>query len=164
MTVVFIKSGQWRVWDKPDIVRTDLGSCVALCLWDSAKRQGGMNHYLLPGSESDLSEIPSNGYSANRLLLYGMLSSGATLKTLQGAIIGGGQLSSGNDYFGIGESNVRAAEFILDKYRIPLVFKRIGGNFSRSAELDVENELIHVREIKMGSGTMNHYWHRFVDR
>jgi chemotaxis protein CheD len=29
-------------------VTTILGSCVAVCLWDSEGRVGGMNHFLLP--------------------------------------------------------------------------------------------------------------------
>lgn len=162
MSTIFIKSGEWDVRGPNDIIRTDLGSCVALCLWDSSQMLGGMNHYLLPGTEGSLSENTSEGYYANQSLLYAMLRSGATLKTLQGAIIGGGQLYPENDFFGIGDSNVIAAEFILEKHRIPLVFKRTGGSMSRSVELDVESGQIHVREILLGSGTMTHYWHHFL--
>ncbi|MEI6986387.1 MAG: chemotaxis protein CheD, partial [Rhodospirillaceae bacterium] len=32
----------------PQYLGTVLGSCVAVCLWDSQLRFGGMNHYLLP--------------------------------------------------------------------------------------------------------------------
>ena len=33
---------------EPHIVTTILGSCVAVCLYDSVLNQGGINHYMLP--------------------------------------------------------------------------------------------------------------------
>lgn len=146
------------------MIRTDLGSCVALCLWDSRRRLGGMNHYLLPGKAEDASENPSMGHYANQALLYEIIRCGSSLQALQGAIVGGGQLYPENDIFSIGENNIIAAEFILEKYRIPLVFKRTGGNFSRSLELEVETGLIHVREIKLGSSIVTHHQHKFRER
>ncbi len=164
MTQILIKSGQWSVRSREYTIYTDLGSCVALCLWDAKQRLGGMNHYLLPGSENDISENPSTGHYANKALLYEMLRKGAALKDIQGAIIGGGVLHPGHDYFGIGEGNIEAAKFILAKHRIPVGYKRVGGNVSRSVELDIEQGSIHVREIQMGAGTVAHYRHQFRDR
>lgn len=164
MTMVFIKSGQWIVKNQDYVIRTDLGSCVALCLWDPVRKLGGMNHYLLPGKVTDLSENPSHGHYANQSLLYEMIRCGASVHSLQGAIVGGGQLYPENDIYGIGESNAAVAEFVLDKYRIPMVFKRTGGSFSRSVELEVETGMIYVREIKLGTSTITHYQHKFVER
>ncbi len=162
--MVFIKSGEWTVKNQEYMIRTDLGSCVALCLWDSVRKLGGMNHYLLPGSETVPSENPSTGHYANQSLLYEIIRCGSSLHSLQAAVIGGGQLYPENDIFAIGERNIVAAEFILEKYRIPLVYKRIGGSISRSVELEVESGELRVREIRLGTGIVNHYQHKFRER
>lgn len=154
MAVTFIKSGEWIVQDKDFLIRTDLGSCVAICLWDSALKIGGMNHYLLP----------TDAQTAASELITGMLQKGAAVWSMQGAIIGGGQLDFSMDHFRIGDNNVDAAETVLMENRIPLVYKRVGGAISRSVEMDVAFGLIKVSEIRMGSGTMNHYRHQFMQR
>lgn len=162
--MTFIKSGEWIVRNQDYVIRTDLGSCVALCLWDATRKLGGMNHYLLPGKESEASVNPSNGHYANQSLIYEMIRNGASLYALQGAIVGGGRLCFAGDIFGIGEGNVTAAEFILDKYNIPTVFRRVGGNVSRSVELNVDSGQLQVKEIQLGTGDVRQYQHTFDKR
>ncbi|MEC8196132.1 MAG: hypothetical protein VX228_07415, partial [Pseudomonadota bacterium] len=44
--------GDVEVSQNQDIVMTTiLGSCVAACMWDETAGIGGMNHFLLPGTE-----------------------------------------------------------------------------------------------------------------
>ena len=45
---IFIHVGQIHVDEPPIAISTVLGSCVAVCLYDSKLKIGGMNHYLLP--------------------------------------------------------------------------------------------------------------------
>lgn len=154
MAITFIKSGEWTVRESDCRIRTDLGSCVAICLWDGAIKIGGMNHYLLP----------TDAQAAANTLIFEMLRKGAASWSMQGAIIGGGQLDLGMDHFGIGDGNVDAAETALMEHRIPLVYKRVGGTFSRSVEMDIALGLLKVSEIRMGSGIMNHFKHQFMQR
>ena len=44
----FIHVGQIHVDTSPSAISTVLGSCVAVCLYDTKLGMGGMNHYLLP--------------------------------------------------------------------------------------------------------------------
>lgn len=164
MTEIFIKNGEWAIEGREYGIVTDLGSCVALCLWDPNVRLGGMNHYLLPGTENGIKQDPSHGHYANKTLIHEMLRKGASLKTLQGAVIGGGSLQPAYDYFGIGDANIEAAEFALAISHIPMVYKRTGGNVSRYVKLDIAQGLVHVREIQMGTGVMSQYRHQFQDR
>jgi chemotaxis protein CheD len=46
----YLLPGQLHVSADPCQIRTILGSCVAICLWDSHLGVGGMNHFLLPAS------------------------------------------------------------------------------------------------------------------
>ena len=38
---------------EPTLIKTLLGSCVAVCLWDPRVQVGGMNHFLLPDGDPD---------------------------------------------------------------------------------------------------------------
>lgn len=163
MTMIFIKSGECHVRRAGGRIRTDLGSCVALCLWDARARVGGMNHYLLPGDGLNPPEDLTNGRLANQTLLFEMLKNGATLQTLQGAVVGGGQLFPENDIFAIGANNAAVAEFILGQYRVPMVFQRVGGQLSRSVEMDVLSGLLTVREIRLGTSHVQHIHHQFKE-
>src|ERR1700739_2409441 len=46
----YLLPGELHVSGEPCQIRTILGSCVAICLWDNRQRAGGMNHFLLPAS------------------------------------------------------------------------------------------------------------------
>ncbi len=48
MHIEFIKNGDVFTTKEDVILKTELGSCVSLCLWDPIRKIGGMNHYLLP--------------------------------------------------------------------------------------------------------------------
>lgn len=43
---VFLAPGELVVVRSPANIRTVVGSCVAICLWDGRRRVGGLNHYL----------------------------------------------------------------------------------------------------------------------
>jgi len=159
--MLFIKSGQWAVARPGTEIRTDLGSCVALCLWDPAHHLGGMNHYVLPGSDTDLAPDGNSGRYANEVLLRQMLQAGASLRGLQGAIIGGGSLSPQGDPFQIGCSNAAEAQRLLAAYGIPLRYRRVGGPISRHVALDAGRGLLSIKEIRMGTGRVHRYDHRF---
>ena len=46
---ISIHIGGFHASREPTVIETLLGSCVAVCLYDSVARIGGMNHILLPG-------------------------------------------------------------------------------------------------------------------
>src|SRR5579864_7429161 len=45
---VYLQPGALHASAEATQVTTILGSCVAVCLWDSKLHTGGMNHFLLP--------------------------------------------------------------------------------------------------------------------
>jgi chemotaxis receptor (MCP) glutamine deamidase CheD len=44
---VFLLPGTLHCSAEHAIIATILGSCVAVCLWDCVRGNGGMNHFLL---------------------------------------------------------------------------------------------------------------------
>jgi chemotaxis protein CheD len=129
-----IVQGEQHVDSSADVVLTTLlGSCVAACIWDAEARVGGMNHFLLPGGESEGRE--SSGLSmrygvyAMELLVNGLLRKGAQRSRLQAKLFGGACLMKG--LTDIGELNAAFAERFLRAENIPLVGGSLRGSYGR---------------------------------
>lgn len=117
---------------EPYVVKTILGSCVAICLWDPVTKIGGINHYMLPTwSGNDLAS-PKYGNIAIDKLLERMAHLGAKRENLKAKIFGGGELiQSGANGTLIGERNIRVARLILEEKEIPVVASSTGGRKGR---------------------------------
>src|SRR4051812_49955421 len=46
--ILYVEPGQLLACTEPRRLRTILGSCVSVCLYDPSLRIGGMNHFMLP--------------------------------------------------------------------------------------------------------------------
>jgi chemotaxis protein CheD len=96
-----------------EMVVTVLGSCVAACMWDPRLRIGGMNHFMLPDTGSDVPVDRSMRYGtfAMEELLNALLRQGARRETLEIKVFGAGNVLAGLDS-GITSIGDRNAEFI----------------------------------------------------
>lgn len=118
---------------EPYMVKTILGSCVAICLWDKRLKIGGINHYMLPSWNGNDLASPKYGNIALDKLIERMQSMGTRVEDLQAKIFGGGELldsGKGNSIV-IGERNIRVARLMLEERKIPIVASSIGGKRGR---------------------------------
>jgi chemotaxis protein CheD len=116
----------------PYVVKTILGSCVAICLWDPINQIGGINHYMLPSWNGNDLASPKYGNIAIDKLLEKMGQLGARRENLKPKIFGGGELiESGANGTLIGERNIRVARLILEEKKIPVVASSTGGRKGR---------------------------------
>ena len=68
---LFLHPGEMFAGDQPIVITTVLGSCISVVLWDTSRRIGGINHFLLPNGPSD-EDSGRYGDSAVVLLLRKM--------------------------------------------------------------------------------------------
>jgi chemotaxis protein CheD len=114
------------------IIHTILGSCVAVCLYDSTNKVGGINHYMLPFWNGQGLASPKYGNIAIERLYEQVIINGANPKTIISKIFGGGEvIQSINSHFNIGSRNIATAEEILKEMNIPIVAKSTGGKLGR---------------------------------
>lgn len=114
------------------MVKTILGSCVAICLWDPVTKVGGINHYMLPHWNGNDLASPKFGNIAIEKLLERMIQLGAKKEHLQAKIFGGGDLiSKGGSSMLIGERNIRVARLMLEEKGIPIIASSTGGRKGR---------------------------------
>jgi chemotaxis protein CheD len=117
---------------EPTMVSTVLGSCVAVCLWDSRFAIGGMNHYLLPLWNGDGLATPKYGNIAIRQLVEKVVAKGGEHRNMQAKIFGGAAMWSNTEgLFAIGLRNIELAQQQLKELQIPVIASDVGGTQSR---------------------------------
>lgn len=141
----FLYPGQLFVSREPAVITTILGSCAALCLWDTRKKIGGMNHYLLPEGTEDGPNRLRYGNVANPALLNELLALGCEIKNLQAKVFGGSSAFAVNPLLTVGTRNVDLAEEFLHSVRIPLVAKDVSGKHGRKLIFQTEDGTTEIR-------------------
>ncbi|MBC7923542.1 MAG: chemotaxis protein CheD [Ferruginibacter sp.] len=112
----------------PHQVNTVLGTCVAVCLWDSVLRFGGINHYLLPYWNGQGLASPKYGNIAIPRLMKKMIDLGSHAGDIRAKLFGGKENEENEKgVFRIGSRNVEIAEDLLRDWEIPVLSSSVGG-------------------------------------
>jgi chemotaxis protein CheD len=142
---LYLAPGHIVAMAEPCTLRTVLGSCVSVTLFDPHARAGGMNHFLLPGSASD--ESPERyGQGALDILLARLLRLGCSLENLEAGIFGGACVVEAlANALHLGERNVDFAFAWLKEKQIRIVTRDVLGRQARRLEFSVADGSTRVR-------------------
>lgn len=124
----FLQPGFIFVSDRPHLIHTVLGSCVSVCLWDSANGFGGMNHYIYGRSLRKTGGARYGDLSIPYLLRL-IKEAGSKIEDLKAHIIGGAENPELNS--AVGRENVQIAEEIMNRNGIRVVSRDTGGVLGR---------------------------------
>ena len=129
-----------------------LGSCVAIMLYDSSQRLGGMAHALLPCPANGRAPTASARYvsTAVEALLAEMEAAGASRRSLRARLAGGASMfdaAVGGESRQLGMRNVQAARAALARAGIPVDREDVGGGHGRSVYLHVDEGRIVVSSL-----------------
>lgn len=131
----------------PYKITTILGSCVSICLWDSKKKVGGMNHYIYANYRKSESKGISGAISIPYLIKL-LVESGSKIEDLEASIIGGA--SSKILEPTVAKENVLIAKEILRKYSIKVIGVHTGGFKGRKITFDNYTgkiDIAYLREL-----------------
>lgn len=124
---------------EPMEISTILGSCVAVALFDRARKVCGLCHYLLSHFEDSPGPIVRYGNQAIPLLIDEMIALGANPSALVAQVYGGanilGNVSIG---FGVSKKNISVAHELLDSLQIKIVKEDTGGILGRKLLLSTD--------------------------
>ena len=127
----FLHAGQVHVSQGAKTIVMILGSCAAVCIWDSVHRIGGATHFLLPIWDGRGVASPRYGNVAITALLQKLTEAGAQKEQLRAKVFGGGCLfdsmrgqNSIREH--LGKRNVQIAQEILAKEHIPVISVEAG--------------------------------------
>jgi len=117
-----ILPGQYHATPDDVVIVTVLGSCVSACLWDPARRIGGMNHFMLPGATGGAAVASANlGVYAMEVLINRMLKLGAERRRIVAKVFGGASVLEGMDALNVGTQNGTFVLEFLAEEGIPVV-------------------------------------------
>jgi chemotaxis protein CheD len=131
---VRLKPGDYYATHAEDeILVTVLGSCVSACIRNPLTGYGGMNHFMLPGSESydwnGVSAALRYGNHAMEILINAVLKSGCPRERLEIKLFGGASFTDGPSR--IGEKNAQFALHYLEREGLHPVSVDLGGDRPR---------------------------------
>jgi chemotaxis protein CheD len=146
----FLHWGQLVVDASGASLVTIVGSCVAVCLWDSAHRVGGMSHYLLP--EAPLAQArPAKPWSYGDLALPELMRQleaiGSAPSFITARVFGGAAIANRNDTRGPGARNAAFARDWLAGRGIKVVAQDLGGRRGRNLVFDTDTGEVAVRAL-----------------
>lgn len=120
----------------PDQLRTVLGSCVGVAIYDPHRKLAGLAHAMLPDAPD---ESPHQGKFADQAvdnLVTELLAAGARKSALRAKLIGGAAMFGPETDDGLGVRNAAAAEVRLSQHGIKIVARALGGTKGRKMTFD----------------------------
>ncbi|AMV35411.1 Chemoreceptor glutamine deamidase CheD [Pirellula sp. SH-Sr6A] len=147
----FIKMAQIGVLQTQGKLRTLLGSCVGIALFDKKLKLIGLAHVVMPCSmgTSDSPGKYADTAIPEMIRRMNKLACGSKL-FLTAKIAGGANMFSyttASPSATIGEQNILAVEESLAKEQIPVLGRHLGGSFGRRMVVDAESGIAHIHVV-----------------
>jgi chemotaxis protein CheD len=151
--LITIHPGEYFATKDDTIISTVLGSCVAVGLFDSQARAGGLNHFMLPGESGriDLIKSPNAKYGmyAMELLINDLMKLGAKKASLSAKVFGGGSVLrfAGGGGYKIPANNIDFAFEYLREEGIPVIASDVGGKEPRKIFFFAQSGKVLLKRI-----------------
>ena len=150
---VRVAMAEMRVESKPIELVTSVGSCVAICLYNSTNRCGGLAHIMLPNSAIAPQDFPPCKFADTAIpaLASAVREISGKETRLSAKIAGGANIFKFENNTGltIGAKNVEAVKESLNENRIRLVAEDVGGSYGRRIAFNLRSGSVVIR---MASG------------
>lgn len=122
-----------------DSLRTLLGSCVGLSLYDRHLKIGGLAHIVLPSSKGKTDRPGKYVDTAVPTLIEKMERLAKNKLVLTAKIAGGASMFENSIAANIGGQNIQVCEELLRQLGIPIVGKHCAGNQGRRMSLNTSD-------------------------
>ncbi len=140
--------GEVKASEKPMWISTLLGSCVAVCLYDEIRKIGGMNHFMLPDTNTNKQCHASYGIHAMELLINAIMGLGGDRRRLKAKLFGGCVVGpETNRSLNIGRKNIDFATEFLERESIPVVASYVGGNCGMRIDFHTHTNKVLLRSL-----------------
>jgi|SRR5574337_153799 chemotaxis protein CheD len=157
-SVIEVMMGGLEVSDNQQSeLKTFVGSCVAICLYDPEIKVAGMAHVMLPKNHSNKIPVDSNEIGkfadhAIEIILQKMISKGCNINKIKAKMAGGATIfvhESKDNLFNVGPKNIKAIKSLLAEKKIHLVSEDTGSNSGRWVKFNVQTgEMTIVSSVK----------------
>lgn len=147
----WVKMAEIGVMQQQGSMRTLLGSCIGIALYDRKLKLLGLAHIVLPDSAGRTQTLGKYADSAipETIRRMTMLTGGAKL-SLTAKIAGAANMFvqvSPNNGNTIGEQNLQAVEKALALGNIPIIGRHVGGTSGRRMVVDVLTGTVQIHIV-----------------
>lgn len=149
-----IVPGEYYVSTQAEIVTTVLGSCIAVCVWDTQSGIGGMNHFMLPSqgpnSSGNWGDTPVGsaaryGNVAMERLINAVIINGGSKARLAMKVFGGARvLDIESD---VGQKNIDFIMKFIEKEGYPIHAYDVGGPHPRKIVFYAGSGRVRLRKL-----------------
>jgi len=152
--IIYVKIADLKIAYSPYKLKTVLGSCVGVCLYDEEEKIGGLVHVMLPRGnvlfkiihKNDLKFADTGVITLIKELKY----RGGNLERFKAKIFGGAKIyfSKNNKIFpDIGKENVKVVRKILKEHNIKVVAEDVLGTKGRTIIFNLKNGLVSCKRF-----------------
>jgi chemotaxis protein CheD len=152
-----VNTGEVKVCSNGGILRSiAIGSCLGVAAYDAKGKIGALAHVMLPGSAPKSKREERTKYAADGIdeMINLMTEAGSCRNDIEACLVGGGNVLMRLDDT-ICKDNIDSTIKILEKQKIPIMAKRVGGTVRRSVFMDVEAGSVFYTE---GDGQEKLLW------
>lgn len=150
--IVNVGIAEIQVARTPHILRTTLGSCIGIVLYQPDIKLGAISHIMLardPVGRDRLKNPGKYGETALPLLVKMFEDEGAKPGTYSARIFGGASMFkniSSNFLQNIGENNISLVREYLQAQKIPVLVEDVGGHDGRTISLFLDDGRILLKK------------------
>ncbi len=131
----------------PDKIRTVLGSCIGIALFDRKAGVGAMGHVILPDSAQGSGDPAKFADLTVPILREKLISAGAVAGRIEAKIAGGATMFGTATKESLGIRNTEAVKKALQQHAIRLLAEHVGGGKGRKMCLTPETGDVEVSII-----------------
>ena len=145
--MISVLMGRWAVASAPTLIRTLLGSCAGVVLYDRQGRLGGVAHIVLPDSRGSTDHPGKYANTAIPALIDDMeRAAGRKIRPrLAAKLFGGASMFQGGASIDIGRSNQVAVERVLAELGVAVVARDLGGEAGRRLTFSTATGIVAVK-------------------
>lgn len=144
---VYLHPGQMHFGEQPTTITTILGSCVAVCLWNSKLQHGGVIHYILPGDDISPEGSLRYGSQAVNVLIGEALRRGRREDLIAKLFGGSCMFQAVENGPQLGPRNVQIARNVLRSAGVRIAGEHVGGERGRKVIFHSDNGEVWVKSL-----------------
>jgi chemotaxis protein CheD len=150
-TDINLQAGEAYFGKAPKRIKTLLGSCVAVTVWHSELKLGGLCHYLISERKDNTNSTKSGDYKYGKqalAFLKQQMVCNADLKEYEVGIYGGSNMYNSESSSTIGEKNVSYAHQWLKQLGLNAKNEDVLGEVCRTLILDLSTGDVHLKRYQ----------------
>ncbi|TPH19264.1 chemotaxis protein CheD [Litorilituus lipolyticus] len=148
--ITLLSPGEIIFTEKPLIVRTILGSCIAVTVWHPHLKVGGICHFLIANHQQEHKAKVQNYRYGDCALTFLMkeMSQYAPLNEFELRLFGGANMYSSRSKPTVGEKNAHFTKQWAKSYQLKFKQIEILGNVSRSIIFDLATGNVELQQYQ----------------